>query len=155
MNKLEVLENKKLVLKNVLQKELKNIKMEQVDKEIAEFMKQIKLLNAQVFGPLVICTSGSNISEDGMITMNYDLFAQAHDYLKYKHEFATHERFVCEHCIYLHYEGTPEDISFAHSKLDLYFYENELISTGKIYTVCISKSNNYMVTDLFRPVLQL
>ena len=41
------------------------------------------------------------------------------------------------------------------SKLDLYFYENDLESTGESYTVCIHDSEEYVITDFFRPVMQL
>lgn len=36
-----------------------------------------------------------------------------------------------------------------------FFYENELESTGEIYTVCIQENEDHVVTDLFRPVMYL
>lgn len=152
MPKLEVVENKKLVLKNVLRKELKAINIEDIDKEIHNFMVRLELLKAQVFGPLIIHSIGTNISDTGGITMDYELLMQAHDYMQYKNEFDTEERFICPHCLYLHYEGSFEDVSYVHSKLDLFIYENELSSTGELFTICLNDTENYISMDLFRPV---
>lgn len=153
MPKLEVKEHKKLVLKNVLKKELRNINMEQVDQEILKFTQRIDLLKVQAFGPLVIHNIGTNISEDGTLTMDYDLLVQAYDYLQYKHEFVTIERFSCDHCLYLHFEGSPEEVTYANTKLDLYCYENDLSSSGELYTVCIQENEHYVVMDFFQPVV--
>lgn len=152
MPKLEVIENKKLVLKNVLKKELKVIRIENVDKKINDFMIRLELLNVQAFGPLIIHSIGTNISDIGEVTMDYELIMQAHDYNQYKNEFITKERFVCPHCLYLHFEGNPEDITYAHSKLDLFIYENELSSNGELFTVCLNENENYISLDLFKPI---
>lgn len=152
MPKLEVVENKKLVLKNVLKKELIAVDIENIDKEINNFMVRLELLKVQVFGPLIIHSIGTNISETGEITMDYELLMQAHDYMQYKNEFVCEERFVCPHCLYLHYEGIPEDLTYAHSKLDLYVFEEELSTTGELYSICLSENENYLSMDLFRPV---
>lgn len=45
------------------------------------------------------------------------------------------------------------ELHFAHSKLDLYFYENELIETGVLYSVCIQDDETYSIIDLFKPVV--
>lgn len=155
MSKLEVLENKKLVLKNVIKKELRTIEMEDMNIHLQKFLNRVELLKIQTFGPLVIKSLGANISEDGHITTDYDFLLQAHDYKQYKHEFILEDRHVCSHCAYVHFEGKPEDINYAHTKLDLYFYENDLLSDGQIYSVCIQDSNEYVVMDLFKPVVLL
>ena len=54
MAKLEVLENKKLVLKNVLKKELRGISFEDIDQQINKFANRLDILKVQTFGPLVI-----------------------------------------------------------------------------------------------------
>lgn len=152
MPKLEVLENKKLVLKNVLCKELKNIEFEILDAQINKFGLLLDKLSVQTFGPLVMKNSGVNISEDGKMTMDYNLFIQAHDYEQYKNSFDIIERLEVPYCIYIRFEGSPENLQYAHSKLDLYFYENELESTGEIYSVMIEETEHHTVVDLFRPV---
>ncbi len=155
MAKLEVLENKKLVLKDVLKKELRGVSLENIDKEIQKFVNKLDILKVQMYGPLVIKSCGTNISDDGDISSDYDLLVQAHDYKQYKNQFEIVERLECPHCVYVHFEGDPLEINFANTKLDLYFYENDLESNGEAYTVCIHESDDYVITDLFRPVIQI
>nr|MBS7718157.1 hypothetical protein [Vibrio cholerae] len=64
MSKMEVKENKKLILKQVLIKELKNMQLDQVDMEMNKFVNQIKLLKIQVFGPLIVSNTGVNVHDD-------------------------------------------------------------------------------------------
>ncbi len=153
MPRLEVKEHKKLVLVKTLKKELRDAPLDSVDQEIIKFTQKLDLLKVQVFGPLVIHNVGTNIHEDGTMTLDYNLIVQAYDYKQYKNKFIAEERYECNHCLYLHYEGRPEDISYAHMKLDLFEYENELITTGELYTVCISENESYVVMDLFKPVV--
>lgn len=103
MAKLEVLENKKLVLKNVLIKELRNISLDEVDQEIQKFTNNLDILKVKAFGPLVIKSCGTNILDNGTITTDYDLIVQAHDYMQYKNQFVTKQRFECPHCAYIHF----------------------------------------------------
>lgn len=74
MPKLEVKENKKLLLKNVLKRELKNIDVTDFYKGLENFKKELQLLRVQIFGPLIVKIGGTNISENGKITTNYDFF---------------------------------------------------------------------------------
>lgn len=152
MPKLEVLENKKLVLKNVLQQTLKNVGLEVLEEEISKFNLLLRKFSVQTFGPLVIKNSGMNISEDAKMTIDYDLLIQAHNYKEFKSAFEPIERLEVPYCIYVRFEGNPEDIQFAHSKLDLHFYENDIESTGEIYSVIIEDSENHSIIDIFRPV---
>lgn len=153
MPKLEVKENKKLVLKNVVKKEFRGAPLDSLDQEVVNFLQKIDMLKVQTFGPLIIYNMGTNIHEDGTMTMDFDIMLQANDYKQYRHEFHIQERYVCEHCIYLHYEGSPENISYAHAKLDLHIFENDLLSNGDTYTVCIRDGQDYVVMDFFRPVI--
>lgn len=155
MSKLNVLENKKLVLNNVLKKEIRNISLENINKEIQKFTNKLQLLNVQVFGPLIIKSCGTNIHENGTITADYDLMVQSHDFMQYKNEFVILPRFECSHCAFVHFEGEPSDVSYATAKLDLFFYENDLEGTGENYTVCIMESEDHTVMDFFRPVKSL
>lgn len=152
MSKLEVKENKKLTLKNVLKRELKNIKMEDLDIEINKFANTLQLLHIQIFGPLIIKNCGTKFHEDGSITMDYDLMVQAHDYQQYKEQFIVENKHSVGNCIYVRFDGPIEEINYAYTKLDLYIYENDLISNGEIYIVNIEENLDYSIIDIFRPV---
>ena len=155
MNKLEVKTNKKLVLKQVLIKELKNISFEQIDAEITKFINELQLLKVQAFGPLITKSYGTNIHEDGTITTSYDIMVQAHDYKQYGNQFYTKELLQCEHCVHTRFQGKAEHMQFAYSKLDLYFYEHDLDTNGIVYNVFVSGETEKMVVDIFRPVVML
>ena len=48
-----------------------------------------------------------------------------------------------------------KDIHFANSKLDIYFFENNLISEGSTINVYVSDSPDNIVVDIFKPVKEL
>ena len=155
MPRLEVFENKKLVLKNILRRELKNIQLEMLDEEVNKFDFLLNKLAVQKFGPLVMKSSGIKINDDSVVTMDYDLLIQAHNYQEFKSAFEPIDQLEIANCIYVHFEGNPEDIQFAHSKLDLYFYENDVVQSGDTYSVVIEDSSHHAIVDIFRPVINL
>lgn len=155
MDKLLIKENKKLVLKNVLIYEIKGIKVEQIDKQIQLFVEKIKTLKVKTFGPLISKNYGISLQSDGEMITDYDIMVQASDYLQYKGIFKTASELSISNCVYLHFEDNPQYINFAYSKLDVYFYEKDLISSGVIYNVLIKDSPELMIMDIFKPVKTL
>lgn len=153
MPKIEVFENKKLVLRNVLKRELKNIRIEDLNEDLGKFGMLLNKLAVQTFGPLVIKNCGANITNEGTMMMDYDLLIQAHNHNAYKSAFKPIERLEVPHCIYARFEGNPEDVGFAHAKLDLFFYENDLQQTGEVYSVMVEDSKAFSVIDIFKPVI--
>ncbi len=154
MSKLEVKENKRLLLKKVIIFEIRNIELDKLEANIQKFINYTQVLNIQMFGPLITRLVGSNIQKDGTVKYDYDVIIQAHDYLQYKDKFKVRSEYNCDHCIYVRYEGKPENLPFAHSKLELFMYENDLSSNGEIYNVFVSNTQEEMIVDIFRPVLQ-
>lgn len=150
-----VKENKKLVLNNVLIKKHESIALDAIDEKLNSFTNQIKLFNVQTFGPLVTRSEGTTIHEDGTLTTDYELIVQAHDYKQYQKQFHIKDRVEFPHCIYLKFKGKVDDMHYAHSKLDLYFYENDLTANGDVVTVLINEYEDQVEVDLFRPVAVL
>lgn len=155
MNKLEVLENKKLVLKHVLMKQHKNIELEAIDEKLNKFSNQLKLFNVQTFGPMITRNIGTTIHDDGKLTIDYEVFVQAHDFKQYKKHFLVKERIDFPNCVYLKFKGNPKNIQYAHNKLDLYFYEQGLVSNGDIIMVLVNENPEQIEVDLFKPVASL
>lgn len=155
MTKMDVKENKKLILKNVILKKFESIEMQNVDRESSKFLNEMKILNVQSFGPLVTKVSGHHIHEDGSFTMDYELMLQAHDYKQYKENYIIEDRIELSHCVYVRFQGEPENIQFAHSKLELYFYEENLVSDGVTISIIVSETPDEITVDLFKPVVQL
>ena len=155
MPKLEVKTNKKLVLKNVIVHEMKNIKMSELEKELQKFERNLKLLNVQTFGPLIKKNYGMSISDNGEMTICCDAMIQARDYKQYQNTYIVHDIYTAEHCVYIRFEDRPEHLNYAYSKLDLFFYENDLESEGIIYSVLINQTSDMITMDLFKPVKRL
>lgn len=152
LQKIEIRENKKLILKKVINKSLDLIPLENLDTEINRFYNNIQALKAQVFGPLIIRNKGMKISDDGQITSDYDLYIQAHDYKQYKNQFNVLDEVVVEYCLYTRFEGKPEYIQLAFNKLEIYEYEEDIITRGDVYMVSLEDSQDYIIMDIFKPV---
>ena len=152
MSKIEIKENKKLVLKNVINKALQKIDIEKVNTEIVKFYNNIQMLKIQTFGPLIVRNKGVNVSEEGSITADYDLYIQAHDYKQYKNQFNIFDEVVVEYCLYTRFEGKPEYLQLAFNKLEIYEYEEDIVTRGDIYMISLEESENHMVMDIFKPL---
>ena len=155
MSKLEIKENKKLVLKQVICKKLLGAQLDNVDNEIEKFHQHLQLLNVQLFGPLVVKNSGTKIHEDGQLTTDFELYVQAHDFRQYNKIYEVAEEISVPHCLYLRFEDSPEYLQLAYSKMELYFYENDLQTDGTTYTVYVNSTLDQMTADIFRPVISL
>ena len=55
--------------------------------EIDKFLNRLRLLNVQVYGPLIVGDKGIKISDEGYINSDYDLYIQTHDYKQYEKQF--------------------------------------------------------------------
>lgn len=153
--KINILENKKLVLKSVIKKSLNKLPSDQIDKEVQKFQNVLLSHNLSIFGPLVICNKGSHISETGSVTVDIDIIVQAREYKKMKALFDIEETHICSGCILAQFEGDAENIQFAYSKLDVFIYENNLVSTGLIYTLYKNSSVKHTCLDIFKKVENL
>lgn len=152
MKKIEIKNNKKLKLKNVVIKELTNINIENFEIEISKFLNEIKTLKIHTFGPLIIRNKGVKIIDDEKITSDYNLYIQAHDYKQYKNQFTVLDEVVAEHCLYTRFEGKPENLQLAFNKLEIYEYEEDIITRGDIYMISLEDSEDHIVMDIFKPV---
>lgn len=152
MSKLIVNDNKKLVLKQVLIEEHRGIDFEEIDKKIQDFEKKIKLLNVQIFGPLITKLSGTQIRSDGSLSADYDLIVQAHDFEQYKNQFRIHEKLATERCVYVRFDDHPRYIQFATAAIDLYLYNNDIEDSGVLYTVMVNGNDEKLIVDYFKPV---
>lgn len=150
--KIEIKNNKKLKLINVINKELINIDIEKFDYNLTKFLNELKLWKVQVYGPLIIRNKGTKISEDSKVSSDYDLYIQAHNYKQYNNQFNVQDEVVVEHCIYTRFEGKPEYLQLAFNKLEIYEYEEDIITRGDIYMITLEDTPDKIVMDIFKPV---
>ncbi|MDO4605607.1 MAG: hypothetical protein Q4B23_06490 [Helcococcus sp.] len=152
MNKIIIERNKKLVLKKVISQEYDGRGYQDIDRDINNFLKRIRTLNVQTFGPLVIHNKGTIISEENTSISSYNLYIQAHDYKQYKKQFNILDEVVVEYCLYTRFEGKPEYLQLAFNKLEIYEYEEDIITRGDIYMVSLEDSEDHIVMDIFKPM---
>lgn len=155
MAKLEVKDNKKLVLKQVICKKIHGTKVEDVDHELDKFQQHLQLVKAQVFGPLIVKSCGTVIHNDGSITTDFEFYVQAHNAQQYQNIYDIQDIVSVPHCLYVRFEDSPEYLQFAYSKLELYIYENDIQTDGTVYTVYVNSSPEKMIVDIFRPIISL
>lgn len=152
MGKVEIKQNKKLKLVSTIKKSLDHINISNIEIEINKFIDEINLLKIQTFGPLIIRNKETRISEEGNITADYDLYIQAHDYKQYKNHFNILDELVVENCLYTRFEGKPECLQLAFNKLEIYEYEEDIVTRGDIFMVSLEDSPEKIVMDIFKPV---
>lgn len=152
MPKIEIYNNKKLILKNVLERKLENLEINLLNLEINKFLNLLNTLSVQSFGPLILRNEGVLFSEIGTVSANYNLYIQAHDYKQYKNQFNVLDEVVVENCLYTRFEGKPEYLQLAFNKLEIYEYEEDIITRGDIYMVSLEDSEDHIVMDIFKPV---
>lgn len=99
MAKLEVKDNKKLVLKSVICKKLHDTKVEDVDQEINKFHQHLQLLKAQIFGPLIVKSCGTTIHDDGLITTDFEFYIQAHNAQQYSNIYDVQDSISVPYCL--------------------------------------------------------
>lgn len=152
MNKIVIKRNKKLVLKKVISQEFDNISYQDINRDINNYIKKVEALKVQTFGPLIIHNKGSIINEKNILVSSYDFYIQAHDYKQYKNQFTVLDEVVVEHCLYIRFEGKPEYLQLAFNKLEIYEYEEEIITRGDIYMISLEDTPEKIVMDIFKPV---
>ena len=108
MAKLEVKDNKKLVLKSVICKKLHDTKVEDIDQEINKFHQHLQLLKAQIFGPLIVKSCGTTVHDDGAITTDFEFYIQAHNAQQYSNSYLVQDMVSVPHCLYVRFEDSPE-----------------------------------------------
>jgi hypothetical protein len=153
MGKLEIKTKKKLVLKNTLKYEIKDGKIENMDKEVQKFITYLDISKIKTLGPLVTCTGNFKIDQEtGIMTSDFSVMIQLQS------EYSNHPDYIFSkeekvgNCLYLKFNDKEEFVQYATKKLDLAIYENDLTRNGGIYQVLIKRSEGYVETDFFQPI---
>ncbi|MEF9894141.1 MAG: hypothetical protein RR738_12465 [Anaerorhabdus sp.] len=149
MNKLDICENKKLVLSNVIIQSFTKIKVEDLQNCIDTFVNDLLAMKVKIKGP-IITRYGEISFLDNNVYICVDLFIQLENHDEYTQKFMYKERFVCEECLYLRFEGNPKELEIIDKKFDVYCYENSLISKQSQFVVVLEESETYIKVDYFR-----
>lgn len=153
MSKIQILENKKLKLANVLVKELHGIKFEEIDNEVQKFINFLEIAQIQTKGPLITKNGGLKIHDNGDVSTNYEVMVQtAYEINLLQVGFSFYDSIVIENCLFTRFEGKNEELIYAQNKLNLHLWENDLIEVGNEYMIYLSDEGELLQVDIFRPV---
>ncbi|HFE9851869.1 TPA: hypothetical protein ACGBG5_002536 [Enterococcus faecalis] len=152
MEKIIIQENKKLKLVNVLVKELRRISADDIQNEIRRFMNFLEVAHIQIRGPLITRTIGTHIDSIEGLLIDYDIMIQTvRTFSIENYKFLNSLSF--NNCLYVHYKGNQDELTYIQTKFELYVWENNLISTGEEIIVHLDTDNEKMTVDVFRPMV--
>lgn len=151
MEKIIIKHRKTLKLINVLVKHCHGSGYD-VEHELVKLRNYIKISKLETQGPLIIKNLGADIDESKRIVLDYDILIQLKikTRVKYPHEFVNEIK--VNDCIYCRFNGKQEELQYAYSKLNLYIWENDLISNGEAYIIYLC--DNHKNIDIFKPILK-
>lgn len=125
--------DKELHLKNIVFQSATIISDKKIDSIMERFQNDIIQYNIKTYGPLVIKHTDS--SDKGFFELNIEIIQQTYKHLIFRHPYLkSRDTEICKNCVYIATTGNFIDLFYAMNKLDLYIYENNLISTGITYT---------------------
>lgn len=155
--KIEVHDNKTLVLRNVISKEITNMVFQEKNESdndlienaivVSQIENQIRSKGAMPIGPLIQCMAPKGNDTD----ISLCLMMQADKVIKNADPgFESYEELVIRNCMYVRFEGSIDNLQLAYNKLQLVAYEKNVKLKGNIYTVYVKASDDgEMIVDVF------
>ncbi|GHU35501.1 hypothetical protein FACS1894193_08590 [Bacilli bacterium] len=151
MEKIQLAQHKKLRLVNVLAKELRGVSLDDLNDKIQKFINFLEVSKIQTKGPLITKTIGTNVSDSGDISLDYDLYVQTVREINLQ-GYVFHPEIIVSNCLYAHFDGSQEDFKYVDDKMSLYIWENNLIACGEQYTIYLEEGGASLVADVFKPL---
>jgi hypothetical protein len=147
--KIQVNNNKKLKLTNVLINEVDLKENEGLEKEIVKMENYIKNKGAMAIGPLIQYT---NVENDGinepkvLIKLMRQSSAFIHNIeAPYKMESVIRVK----NCMYARYTGEESKLKFAYDKINLIAFEEDIPLKGDSYTIFVNSNDDGIIADVF------
>lgn len=147
--KLKVSLKKTLKLTNVLYRELINVDLEKIEKEVELMDNYIKTKGANPIGPL-IQRIDTIITEENAINIQVTLYRQCNKYINsvdfgYKYQ----SIYRVDNCMYVRFFDSEEYLSIAYDKLKVIAYEEDIKLKDGNYTVYVDRIENKIIADVF------
>lgn len=137
----------------------KVIKKVLTEKETQELLRTLQLFQGWIKsrglttkGPLI--TLSSPIVEDGITRIQTSLLSQLVDvpHRKPEYPYFVIDELRVDNCLYTRFCGDQTHIVLAHSKINVYAYENFMTVTGNTYTVFLADNDGAFTADIFAEV---
>ncbi len=153
MNKVEVVENKTIRLVNVLIYECRKIKKKLFEYEINKFANHIETNKILTTGPIIIKYKNAEIDEElEEIYMDFDIMIQLKLRMGVRKGFSFENELIIENCLVTKFKGIKNDFEYAHSKMDLYMWENGIVCENDMYEIHINSTEKNMRADIIKKI---
>jgi hypothetical protein len=152
MKKIEISQNKRLKLTNVVSRKVELNELVKLDRLLELMEAYIKSKGAQSIGPMIqVVHKGTN--ENGEAMPRITIMRQANRYIEH-----TEEPYQCtpvvqvKKCLFSHFVGEEKNIKHVYDKMNLLGFEEEIKLTGDIYTIFINRVDNVLTADVFMEI---
>lgn len=156
MGKIVISEDKTLKLQNVLstRMDLSADNLEIFDSEIQKMNIFIQTHGARQIGPL-IQFNHTELNENHEPELNMWFMLQSDNYIHNVEKPYRMDSVVrVKNCLYARYTGPEDKLKYAHDKLGVYAFENDIDLDGSNYTIFVDRNEEEetIIADVFMPV---
>ena len=149
---IEIRENKKLKLQNLISKELTDIEVLEFPKTLEMFRSFILARKLNPIGPIITHTKVAveNGISKRIITISTQLSKTLEDVLNYPYFFG--KETIIDNCLYARFVGLENYSHLASYKLQVYAFETEKKLKGDMYTIFVGNNEEILTIDVFAPL---
>ncbi|MDR1913938.1 MAG: hypothetical protein LBQ68_05585 [Clostridiales bacterium] len=147
---IQVRENKTLVLNNVLLRKIGLKEKEDLSTTLERMNSYIKSKNWDTRGPLIIHDVIKDINLRDETALNMEAMfqlAQTPSSVTLPYIYVPSLR--VENCLFARFAGRQSDVHYAHEKMSVYAYENDIALKTETYSVFLETRQEDVVMDIF------
>lgn len=152
MGKITIEENKRLRLKNVIGRLYVKANVMTMNDDMQKFVYDLQVHNVATVGPLIMHNIETTMNAHGQPEVTYRLLVQTQGSMTPIEHTEFVPEIIVDNCLFVHYQGTGNDLRYATTKLDIHIWEEDLLTNGQQYMVYINNDPEHSVIDIFRPI---
>ena len=149
MSKIIVKDNKVLILKNVICKDIDSENIENFHKSVVQIESYVRTKDTEVFGPLIQYTELVKKSDNSFKVYSKILWQIKSHIEKFEEPYKGLSSIRIPNCMYCRYVGPEEKLKFAYDKIMLTAFEEDIPLKGDSYTVFVDKQDDNIIADVF------
>ena len=150
--KIIVKENKVLKLNTVLIRDVNENEFKYIGKVAYMMESYIKSKGNSSIGPM-INYSTAKADENGQVKIMLKLMVQLKNPIhNVEDTYEIKNQIRVTNCLFARFSEKQENLQFAHSKLQLYAFENNIKLKGDNYTVFVESKDDKMIADVFMEI---
>ncbi len=149
MNLLQYSDNKTLKLNNVLMRTLDEDDYNNFVTTVEQIEGYIKSKGSQPIGPLIQYAE-SFVNEKGETDIVIKLLRQSNNFFQHvEPPYKMKSIIRVKNCMYVRYTGPEAKLGFAHDKIKLTAFEEDIELKGDSYTIFVDQDDDKIIADVF------